>query len=66
MEIKTAKSDLPQAIEGFVKSGFKPRLGQLRERFKTNPTWQRLRELGSELWLDTGSIEDSQQLWTQE
>jgi len=49
-----------------VKVDFSPRFGQLKETFKTNPLWRGLRELGSELWLDTGSIEDSQKLWTQE
>ncbi|MHC4616869.1 MAG: transaldolase family protein [Planctomycetota bacterium] len=66
MEMRTTRSGLRQEIEGFVKSGFKPRFGQLRGCFETNPTWQRLRELGSELWLDTGSIEDAQKLWTRE
>ena len=66
MEMKATTSSLRKAIEDFVKSGFKPRFGQLRERFATNPSWQRLRGIGSELWLDTGSIEDARQLWTQE
>jgi len=66
MQTKTTKSDLCREIYDFVRVGFSPRFGQLKESFKTNPLWRRLRELGSELWLDTGSIEDSQKLWTQE
>jgi transaldolase len=66
MEIEKTASDLSLEIEAFVKSSFKPQFGQLTDRFETDPTWQRLREIGSELWLDTGSIEDAQQLWTQE
>ncbi|MHC4623166.1 MAG: transaldolase family protein [Planctomycetota bacterium] len=66
MEMRTTKPDLRREIEGFVKGGFKPHFGELRKHFETNPTWQRLREIGSELWLDTGSIEDSRKLWTQE
>ncbi len=66
MHTKTTKSDLCREISDFVKVGFSPRFGQLKESFKINPLWHRLRELGSELWLDTGSIEDSQKLWTQE
>ncbi|MHC4666231.1 MAG: transaldolase family protein [Planctomycetota bacterium] len=66
METKKTQSDLSLEIQEFIKSGFSPSFGRLRQHFKPNPTWQRLRELGSELWLDTGSIEDASQLWTQE
>ncbi|MHC4336810.1 MAG: transaldolase family protein [Planctomycetota bacterium] len=66
MQTKTTKSDLCREISDFVKVGFSPRFGRLKESFRTDPLWHRLRELGSELWLDTGSIEDSQKLWTQE
>jgi len=53
-------------VRSFVKEGFSPSFGQLRESFRKEPFLERLRELGSELWLDTGSIEEAQQLWTQE
>jgi transaldolase len=66
METKKTRLDLGLEIQEFIKSGFSPSFGRLRQHFKPNPTWQRLRELGSELWLDTGSIEDASQLWTQE
>ncbi|MHC4361256.1 MAG: hypothetical protein ACYSTZ_00410, partial [Planctomycetota bacterium] len=66
METEKTASDLSLEVGAFVKGSFKPQFDQLTERFKTDPTWQRLREIGSELWLDTGSIEDAQQLWTQE
>jgi transaldolase len=66
MEIEKTASDLSLEVEAIVRSSFKPQFGQLTGRFETDPTWQRLREIGSELWLDTGSIEDAQQLWTQE
>ncbi len=66
MNTNKSKSDLSRDIHDFVKDGFQPRFGQLRDGFKTNPLWCRLCELGSELWLDTGSISDSEKLWTQE
>jgi transaldolase len=66
MQSETAKTDLCREISDFVKAGFSPRFGQLKETFKSNPLWHKLRELGTELWLDTGSIEDSQELWTRE
>ena len=34
--------------------------------FDSNPTWARTRELGTQLWLDTGSLDESAELWTPE
>jgi len=62
----TITSKLTREIERFVKKGFSPRFGQLKETFKTNPFWQRLGQLGTDLWLDSGSIGDVQPLWTRE
>ena len=64
--MEETKNKLEQAVEDFVKRGFSPNFGKLKGCFKTNPIWARLCELGSRLWLDTGSIEDSEPLWTQE
>ncbi|MBN2456185.1 MAG: transaldolase family protein [Sedimentisphaerales bacterium] len=64
--MNNTKSDFHKEIQDFIRSGFKPNFGRLREQFDTNPFWNRLRELGSRLWLDTGSISDSKGLWTQE
>jgi len=66
MSTKKIESDVSQEIHEFVTAGFKPRFGQLKQTFKTDPLWSRLRELGSELWLDTGSIEEARKFWTQE
>lgn len=66
MSAKKTESDISQEIHEFVTAGFKPHFGQLKQTFKTDPLWSRLRELGSELWLDTGSIEDARKFWTQE
>ena len=60
------KSVIAHEIHDFVKAGFSPSFGQFGESFRKEPLWERLRELGSELWLDTGSIEQAQQLWTRE
>jgi transaldolase len=66
METKEHSSGLELEIQDFVTGSFTPHFDRLKERFKTDRLWGRLRELGSELWLDTGSIEDSEPLWTQE
>ena len=57
---------LAARVHEFVRRDFAPEFGQLAETFGTDPHWVRLRELGTELWLDTGSIEDASPLWTRE
>ncbi len=66
MSFEKTRSHLNWEVASFVKRDFKPYFGQRKQLFKTHPVWQRLRGLGSELWLDTGSIDESRQLWTQE
>jgi transaldolase len=66
MVLAHTMTDLAEHVHRFVLTGFKPAFGRLGGAFATEPLWQRLRELGSELWLDTGSIEDAGKLWTRE
>ena len=60
------KSQLERAVHEFVRRGFTPQFGRLGERFGTEPHWRRLRELGAQLWLDSGNIEEIKQVWTRE
>ena len=46
--------------------GLEPRYGARAETFGTNPLWARMKELGSELWLDTGDVDAAGRLWTRE
>ena len=57
---------LEEAVREFVLRDFEPQFGAREASFSSNPLWKRLKELGSELWLDTGSIDESGELWTQE
>ena len=66
---------MPDQADGFavadkvnelILDGFSPRFGELRESFPENSAWRRLHELGTALWLDTGSVEEASALWTQE
>ena len=60
------KVSLKREVAHFLKSGFSPRYDQRKLDFKSSPLWRRFRELGTELWLDTGSMPDAEGLWTQE
>jgi len=66
MKTDLERSKIHEQIRRFVKKGFRPSFDQLKPTFPSNAIWRRLRRLGSELWLDTGSIDDAEQLWTQE
>jgi transaldolase len=65
MDIET-KSQLSNKIHEFVTAGFEPGFDRPKDTLETNPVWSRLTELGSQLWLDTGSIADAEQFWTQQ
>ena len=58
--------ELPGDIRQFVLKDFRPRVGEVAGSFPANAAWARLRELGSDLWLDTGDIDAAGELWTAE
>ena len=66
MSAMRLKSSLAEEIRWFVLEGFAPHYGELAETAPSSAPWRRLRELGSQLWLDTGSLHDARKLWTQE
>ncbi len=47
---------LEEEAHRFVLRDFTPHFGRLQEAKCDNPLWQRLRDLHTELWLDTGNI----------
>src|SRR5262245_51674107 len=49
-----------------AREGFTPHFGELQESFRSDRVWQQLRALGTELWLDTGNLEEARSLWTRE
>jgi transaldolase len=66
MRLPKTTPGLVESVRDFVREGFRPRFGELGDAFPSNQAWQRLRRLGSRLWLDTGSLDDAAQLWTRE
>lgn len=60
-------SALSRNVRDFVRRGFAPRYGQpVPGVVKTDAAWQRLRELGTELWLDSGDAGAIGRLWSRE
>jgi len=66
MAIKKTHSDLRWEIFKFIRGSFPPSFGKSKDQFKSTGIWQKLRETGSELWLDTGSISETKEHWTKE
>ncbi|HUT30617.1 MAG TPA: hypothetical protein VMX13_12555 [Sedimentisphaerales bacterium] len=57
MGIIGSKPDISGEIQQFVRRDFSPSFGRLQGDFKKNPSWQRLREIGSEFGLDNEDID---------
>ncbi len=66
MDAKKRESELVKKVEAFVCCDFTPHFDELGDAFPTDPTWKRVRQLGTELWLDTGDVEAVSEIWTQE
>jgi transaldolase len=66
MPRQTDAATLSETIRRFVTRGFTPRFGQSPGGLASHPAWARLRQLGTELWVDTGDIDQIAGLWTAE
>jgi transaldolase len=60
------RANLAAEIQKFLRDSFRPKFGKLKGTFSSNPLWAKLRQLGTELWLDTGNMEEAGKLWTQQ
>lgn len=60
------KANLAAQIQKFLRDSFRPGFDRLKDTFGSDPLWEKLRQLGTELWLDTGNIKDAGKLWTQQ
>lgn len=46
--------------------GFTPADGRRSGAFQSDPVWAQLRSLGTDLWLDTGDLDEARAIWTAE
>ncbi len=60
------RANLTEEIQGFLRDSFNPRFGEMQETFPSDPVWENLGQLGTELWLDTGNIDEAGKLWTRQ
>lgn len=59
-------SQLSRQVHEFVRKDFSPRFGQRAEAFASDSRWTPFRELGTELWLDSGNLDDVGRIWTRD
>jgi transaldolase len=59
-------SAFASTVRKFCLEGFKPQFGKLAATFPSNPLWAAARRAGSELWLDTGDVDEARSLWCRE
>jgi transaldolase len=60
------ESAVARTAAELAREGFRPRYGELGGSFRSDPAWVALRALGTNLWLDTGDLEEARGLWTRE
>jgi transaldolase len=63
---RSASQTIEARIHEFLKSGFSPHFGRSDSGLGSDERWQKCRDIGTELWLDTGSAEDISRCWTQQ
>jgi transaldolase len=66
MAIDLLSDEHAERIHEFILDGHTPRIGHAETAGESNELWLKLRELGTELWLDTGSLDEAGELWTPE
>ena len=64
MGIVLPATETSRQIRDFILRGFEPDFDRPGPQFGSHPLWEKLRGLGTEIWLDTGSIESAKELWT--
>ena len=53
-------------IHNISRKGFSHDFGRAKVKLKQKPIWQKVRDLGTRLWLDTGDIDEAKRLWCSE
>ncbi len=62
----TGIASLAGQVYEFVRKDFHSHFWELEGTFPCCETWKRLSSLGTELWLDSGSLDEIEPLWTAE
>jgi transaldolase len=66
MGASSSNAALAESVRAFVLKGFHPTFGHARQAGAHDAVWQRMRDAGSRLWLDTGDIEEAAGLWVKQ
>ena len=66
MPITEHDSELGRRVEQFAREAHRENGNGKSMVYPSNPLWRRMRELGTELWLDSGDIEAISEVWAPE
>lgn len=66
MAMTKTYSELSQRVHDFVRKDFSLSFGETVPTARSDPRWQKFRDVGTELWLDSGDIEAVSGIWTKE
>ena len=64
--VDKSKLSLEKKVHEFLTGDFSPRLNEARPNIPSSQMWQTLNNFGTELWLDTGNMEEIAAYWTQQ
>ncbi len=54
---------LESRVQEFVREGFTHQFGKPAVAVKNDPEWRKVRDTGTQLWLDTGDMDEAGKLW---
>lgn len=60
------KQSLERRLYGYLTNNFCPDFGKDKSNLPDNELWQKISDIGSELWLDTGDISEIYKYWTRQ
>ena len=65
-QMSALAQDIHQDIHDFVRTGFNHTFGEPSIHLRPDVEWKKVRDVGTNLWLDTGDKEEATDLWNEE
>lgn len=60
------RNEIAARVKQLVREGFEHEFGKPRLPMKADAEWQKVRDAGTTLWLDTGDMDEATRLWSSE
>ncbi len=66
MNNRRSNYDLAHDVQSFINHNLPSDFGVKPSKFQENPIWQKFRQQGTDLWLDSGNMDEIKDNWTDE